>query len=240
MFNDNVLNPGLAGTYKFIERVLDEVCELFPGTYIHIGADEIPEGAWLASPACQKLMQQHSYMSALDLQGHLLRHVQCYLARKDRTLLGWEEAAHGGKLHESAIICAWSGKDSVAKAASGGYKIIACPAPYAYLDIAWNDDWREPGLHWAGTADLAACYHYQPVSADIEAKVVGVQAVLWSELITTPARLEYMLWPRLLAVAESAWFELDTKDWESFRARTAIHLERLAQNGINYRPIDDV
>ncbi|MEH6519485.1 MAG: beta-N-acetylhexosaminidase [Halioglobus sp.] len=243
LYDDNVLNPALPGTYQFLHAVLDEVCELFPGPYVHIGADEVPEGVWDQSPACQAMMAQQGYENTLDLQGHLLRNLQDYLADKGRQLVGWEEAAHGDKLDHSAIICAWSGVASAVETANIGYRVIACPAPFAYLDLAWDDNIHEPGFHWAGTATLQTCYAYDPhngaLSEQAKDKILGIQAVLWSELLATPERLEYMTFPRAFAIAETAWSPRESKDWESFQQRVSCQLKTLSGRGINCRPYDN-
>ena len=225
LYSDNVLNPALPGTYEFLHKVLDEVCELFPGPYVHLGADEVPSGVWLQSPACQALMRAEGYETAWDLQGHLLRNLQSYLAGKGRVLLGWEEAAHGDKLDHSAIICAWSGIASAAQTAALGHRVIACPAPFAYLDLAWDDSIEEPGFHWAGTANLETCYAYEPEAhgqgADFAQQLLGIQSLLWSELVASPERLDYMLFPRMLAIAEVAWSPRGSKDWDDFQSRVS-------------------
>ena len=234
-YRDNVLNPALPGTYDFLEAVLSEVCELFPGPWVHMGADEVPEGVWLQSPACQQLMQEQNYESARELQGHLLRHAQDFLAQRGRTLLGWEEAADGDKLDKSAILCAWVSPASTARIRALGYPVIACPAPHTYHDLAWSSDVEEPGLYWAGTPDLNTCYHFEPDESAGE--LLGVQAQLWSELLSSEEKLEYMLFPRLLATAETAWTTKAGKDWPDFHARVKAQEALLKARAIHYRPL---
>jgi hexosaminidase len=239
MYNDNVLNPALPGTYEFLHRVLDEVCELFPGPYVHIGADEVPVGVWVNSPACQTMMQEHDYQEALDLQTHLLRDLQGHLAKRGKELMGWEEASHGGKLDHAAIIFAWSAVHIPPAIANQGYRVVACPAPFAYLDMAWNYNINEPGFHWAGTADLASSYAYDPCLAEYgeqaNSQIMGVQALLWSELLASPERLEYMMFPRALALAETAWSNPGRKDWTEFQRRVKYQLTQLQQIGVRHR-----
>ncbi len=237
LYRDNVLNPALPGTYEFLEGVLDEVCTLFPSPWIHLGADEVPEGVWVDSPACQTMLSQHGYEKPLDLQGHLLRHVQDYLRGKGKQFMGWEEAAHGDKLAHDAVICAWTSADSAQRTAAMGYPVIACAAQHTYLDLAWDKSINEPGLYWAGTADLQTCYEYEPEGKDSATAqaVVGVQAQLWSELLSSEQRLQYMAFPRLLAVAENAWSPAEGKNWPGFADRLNRQLPLLAQRGIGYR-----
>jgi hexosaminidase len=239
-YDDNVINPGLPGTYEFLYGVLDEVCALFPGPYVHIGGDEVPEGVWQQSPACRALMDEHGYQGTLDLQGHLFRNVQTYLNDKGKQLIGWEEAAHGEKLESSAVVCAWSSVEATARAGEAGYQVISCPAPLAYLDMAWDNNIHEPGFHWAGTATLEACYHYDPMGNDAcgeqYSHVIGTQTLLWSELITSQERLEYMIFPRVLAGAETAWSAASAKDWPCFQRRVEGQLDWLATAGVAHRP----
>jgi hexosaminidase len=241
LYNDNVLNPALPGTYQFLDTVLNQVCTLFPGPYIHIGGDEVPAGVWEQSPACQAMRAEYGYTSATDLQGHLLRHVREFLLARGRQLLGWEEVAHGEKLPLDAIVCAWSSSESAAGVAQAGYRVINCPAPFAYLDLAWDDQLEEPGYYWAGTADLAACYACEPGAREpheaTRAQIIGVQAQLWSELVTDRHRLEYMLFPRLLAWAELGWTEPGNKHWPDFLRRAQRELALLANQGVNHHSL---
>ncbi len=235
-FNDNVLNPGLPGTYQFLEKVLEEVCEMFPGPFVHLGADEVPKGAWTESPACRELVEREGYGDEKDLQSHLLRHAQQFLTARNKHMMGWEEAAQGDKLAPDTPICAWTGDRAVMELHSSGFPVVSCPAQHAYLDIAWSDDPNEPGLHWAGTADLQTWYEHPPFPSQI-VDGLGVQANLWSELITSRKQLEYMLFPRVLATAEWGWSSNAGKNWLGFRSRVEAQLDHLRRRGISPRPL---
>ncbi|MEC9378975.1 MAG: beta-N-acetylhexosaminidase [Candidatus Latescibacterota bacterium] len=242
LYTDNVLNPALPGTYQFLHTVLDEVCDLFPGEYVHVGADEVPPGVWEQSPACRDFMAEHGYENAHELQGHLLRDLQEHLAKKGKKLMGWEEAVHGDKLDHSATVNAWGGIPIGTELANAGYGVVACAAPFAYLDLAWDANAYEPGYYWAGTNDLAQCYGYEPGTPELTeegaAQMIGVQAALWGELVKGRAQLEYMLFPRLLAMAETAWTAAGDKDWEHFVQRLPRQMTRLHAQGVNHRPVD--
>ena len=183
-FDDNVLNPALPGTYRFLEAVLDEVCELFPGPQIHMGGDEVPTGVWTDSPACQQLMAEQGYSDCRELQGHLLRHCQRYLADKGKRMIGWEEILHGDKVSRNAAVCAWTSFQAGLDAAAAGYPVVMAPAQSLYLDLAWSQDIHEPGLYWAGTLNLEQVYACDPAPADFHANdnILGVLSPLWSEL----------------------------------------------------------
>ncbi|MCS3459556.1 MULTISPECIES: beta-N-acetylhexosaminidase [Aeromonas] len=236
-FDDNVLNPALPGTYQFLDKVMDEVCELFPSKLVHMGGDEVPHGVWTDSPACQALMQQQGYRDIRELQGHLLRHCQDYLAAKGRQMVGWEEVLQGDKVGKEAIICAWTSFQAGLDAASQGYPVLMAAAQYLYLDLACNDNIDEPGLYWAGTPNLEQVYSCDPAPADFHANdnILGVLSPLWSELVHTRDRLDYMLFPRMLATAEVAWSLPSDKDWAHFCARLPGQLAILDQQQVRYR-----
>ena len=236
-FDDNVLNPALPGTYRFLEAVIDEVCALFPGTQVHMGGDEVPTGVWTDSPACQQLMAEQGYSDCRELQGHLLRHCQQYLAARGKQMLGWEEILHGDKVSRDATIFAWTSFQAGLDAASAGYPVVMAPAQSLYLDLAWSPDIHEPGLYWAGTLNLEQVYRCDPAPVDFHANdnILGVLSPLWSELITSRDRLDYMLFPRMLATAEVAWSDPARKAWDHFAARLPGQLQILDQLQVRYR-----
>ncbi|WP_461607124.1 beta-N-acetylhexosaminidase [Aeromonas rivipollensis] len=236
-FDDNVLNPALPGTYRFLEAVIDEVCALFPGTQVHMGGDEVPTGVWTDSPACQQLMAEQGYTDCRELQGHLLRHCQQYLAARGKQMLGWEEILHGDKVSRDATIFAWTSFQAGLDAATAGYPVVMAPAQSLYLDLAWSPDIHEPGLYWAGTLNLEQVYLCDPAPADFHANdnILGVLSPLWSELITSRDRLDYMLFPRMLATAEVAWSDPARKAWDHFAARLPGQLQILDQLQVRYR-----
>ncbi|PWI32093.1 beta-hexosaminidase [Vibrio albus] len=239
-YRDNILNPALPGTYTFIDKVLEEVSALFPGPFVHIGADEVPDGVWRHSPACQKLMQKHDYRDARELQGHLLRHAEQTLNAKGKRMLGWEEASYGNKVSHQTLIFPWQNEDSAFENIRAGYDVVLQPAQYTYLDLAQDYAPDEPGVDWAGTLTLESVYHYSPLEQIPEdhpfrQQIRGIQCALWCEIIPTQQRMQYMLFPRLLAVAEVAWSQKQTKNWEDFLCRLKGHLPHLDKREISYR-----
>ncbi|RKF14262.1 beta-hexosaminidase [Alginatibacterium sediminis] len=208
-YNDNVLNPGLTSTLEFLETVLDEVCVLFPSSVIHLGGDEVPKGVWQHSPAVSEL----AIGKQKTAESYLFQHLQQHLNQRQRLLAGWEEIAHH-QLDTSAIVYAWNGIEVGLECANKGYRVVQCPAQHAYLDMAWDNSPLEPGFHWAGTINLKQAYEWQARDSSLsqaqQALIIGTQSQLWSELITTKERFEYMVFPRVCANAEVAW-SLDTK-----------------------------
>ncbi len=239
-FSDNVLNPGIKGTYQFLENVLNEVCELFPSSYIHIGADEVPEGVWEKSPACQKLMYEHNYVSYKDLQGHLLRHVEDFLKTRTKKMLGWEEVVFGEKVSKDSIIFSWISEQSAFENIKNGYRVVLQPGQHTYLDMVQDFSADEPGTDWAIKLPLEQVYQYEPLTGkslsprEFE-QILGIQCALWSELTNNQSRFDYMIYPRLLAVAEVCWSGKEQRDWPDFQARLSGQLQYLDRLGINYR-----
>lgn len=234
-YQDNVLNPGLPGTYQVLETILDEVCELFPSQVIHLGGDEVPKHVWEKSPACIAKAQAMGLDNVRLLEGHLISHLEQYLAQKGRDISVWEEASHGNKITKNATVCAWSNGAEGQKAAQAGYPVIMCPAQATYLDMAWNKDINETGVLWAGAIDLKTAYDFEPGSIENGEQVIGTQALVWTEFVKNRATLEYLLYPRLFAVAEVAWTASENKSWQRFLPRVAAQLEYLDKRNINYR-----
>lgn len=234
-YQDNVLNPGLPGTYQVLETILDEVCELFPSQVIHLGGDEVPKHVWEKSPACIAKAQAMGLDDVRLLEGHLISHLEQYLAQKGRNISVWEEASHGNKITKNATVCAWSNGAEGQKAAQAGYPVIMCPAQATYLDMSWNKDINETGVLWAGAIDLKTAYDFEPGSIENSEQVIGTQALVWTEFVKDRATLEYLLYPRLFAVAEVAWTASENKSWQRFLPRVAAQLEYLDKRNINYR-----
>ncbi|GEA52741.1 beta-hexosaminidase [Vibrio inusitatus NBRC 102082] len=239
-YTDNVLSPALEGTYVFLDTVLEEVAQLFPAPYVHIGADEVPEGVWTDSKKCQAVMTKHGYSDAKELQGHLLRYVENKLHSLGKRMLGWEEAQYGDKVSQQTVIYSWQSEEAAIKCARKGFDVVLQPGQYTYLDMAQEFDATESGFYWANITPLKHAYHYRPLSEieandPIQQKVWGIQAGLWCELIDSAERLQYMVHPRLQAIAEVAWTKETNKDWDDFLSRLQIDLQALDGRDIHYR-----
>lgn len=234
-YQDNVLNPALPGTYQVLETILDEVCELFPSKVIHLGGDEVPKHVWEKSPACIAKAKAMGLDDVRLLEGHLISHLEQYLAQKGRTIAVWEEASHGNKITNKATVCAWSNGAEGQKAAQAGYPVIMCPAQATYLDMAWNKDINETGVLWAGAIDLKTAYDFDPGSIENSEQVIGTQALVWTEFVKDRATLEFLLYPRLFAIAEVAWTATENKSWQTFLPRVAAQLDYLDSLNVNYK-----
>ncbi|KGY12333.1 beta-hexosaminidase [Vibrio tubiashii] len=239
-YNDNVLSPALKGTYQFLDLVLEEVAELFPSPWVHIGADEVPDGVWLGSPSCQKLMEEQGYNSPKELQGHLLRYAEQKLRSLGKRMVGWEEAQHGNKVSKDTVIYSWLSEEAALNCAKQGFDVVLQPAQSTYLDMTQDYSPKEPGVDWAAVIPLENAYRYEPLeqipdSDPVRKRILGIQCALWSEIITEQERMDYMTFPRLTAMAEACWTEKSQRDWIDYLARLKGHLPLLQKQGIQYR-----
>jgi hexosaminidase len=221
-FPNNALNPAREETYAFLEAVFGEIARMFPSPWIHVGGDEVAEDAWLGSPAARALMATHGWTDSHQLQSHFLKRVQSILHRLGRDTAAWEEAALGGGIApDGAYLAAWRHSASGRKLAEAGYDVVLAPAEHAYFDMAQRDDFREPGASWAGTVPLSATYGFDPGGDWPEAlrsRLIGVQSCLWSENLGERTLFDHLVYPRLSALAETAWTPPGRKSWPRFIA----------------------
>ncbi|EJO9867840.1 TPA: beta-N-acetylhexosaminidase [Vibrio vulnificus] len=239
-YSDNVLNPGLSTTYQFLDGVLEEIAQLFPAPYVHIGADEVPHGVWSNSPSCQTLMKQHGYQDYKELQGHLLRHAEQKLRSLGKRMLGWEEAQHGDKVSKDTVIYSWLSEEAAVNCARQGFDVVLQPAQTTYLDMTQDYAPEEPGVDWANPLPLEKAYNYEPLANipaedPIHKRIWGIQTALWCEIINNPERMDYMVFPRIIALAEACWTQKEHRDWNDFLSRLKGHLPLLDKQGIKYR-----
>lgn len=228
-------------TFRFLEGVLEEVMELFPSPYIHIGGDEVPKDRWRESDLAQEVIRREGLADEEELQSWFIRRVEAFLNANGRNLMGWDEILEGG-LAPNATVMSWRGTAGGIEAARAGHDVVMTPNSHVYFDHYQGDSLQEP-LAIGGFSPLERVYAFEPVPEELspaEARhVLGGQANLWTEYIETPEHAEYMLLPRMLALAEVVWSPEGRRHWEEFTRRLPPHLERLDAAGINYR-IPDV
>lgn len=241
-YSDNVLNPALPATWRVLYTVLDEVMQLFPSVDIHLGSDEVPKGVWQHSPAAQAKARVLGLQDVTALHGWMMRELENYLQRHGRRAAGWEEITVDHAVSRQTTVFSWQGVEAGQRAAQLGYPVVMTPAQYCYLDLSYNTDQAEPGYYWAGETDIAKAYGYEPLSgwgdgdvAVAQQRVRGMQACLWSELLAEPEHIEYMLLPRLLAVAERAWSAPEVTDVADFVRRCRQHTALWQRAGWCYR-----
>ena len=194
-------------TFAFLENVLTEVVELFPSEYIHIGGDEAGKSAWKTCPKCQKRMKDEHLANVDELQSYLIHRIEKFLNAHGRHLLGWDEILQGG-IAPNATVMSWRGEEGGIAAVTSGHRAVMTPGAYCYLDSYQDAPYSQPEAI-GGYLPLKKVYSYDPVSVSLtteQAKLVyGVQGNLWVEYIPTPEQVEYMMYPRILALAEVAW-----------------------------------
>ena len=210
-FTDNVLVPGHELLPDFLDRVVDSVATLFPSSpWIHIGGDEVTDGAWAGSPVVARYRAQHGLTTTRDVEGAFHRDLAARVrSRTDRQLGAWQEAAEsGGVQPEDGYVVGWRTPEASRQLAAAGYDVVVAPGQAYYLDMAIGDRWDEPGAWWAGTVSLDDLCAFVPDDGwtdDERSHLLGVQACLWTEHIMNEELLQRMLLPRLDAVAERAW-----------------------------------
>jgi len=218
--DDRVFCPGREETFEFIEGVLDEVIGLFPSKYIHIGGDECPTKMWEQCPRCRARMRAEGLTRPRQLQGYATVRVERFLQRHGRELIGWDEVLDGG-VSPTAIVMSWRGTEGGIRAARQGNRVIMAPTTHCYFDYYQTDDTAREPLAWGGYLPLGQVYAFDPaegLSSDKRQFLLGVQANLWTEYIPDFDQAQYMLLPRLGALAEVGWGTA-TDDYEGFVRR---------------------
>lgn len=225
-------------TFTFLEDVLTEVMELFPSQYIHVGGDEAGKAAWKTCPKCQKRMKDEQLDNVDELQSYLIHRVEVFLNAHGRKLLGWDEILQGG-LAPNATVMSWRGEQGGIDAVKSGHQAIMTPGSHCYIDSYQDAPYSQPEAI-GGYLPLEKVYSYNPIPASLtpdEAKLIyGVQANLWAEYIQTDEHCEYMIYPRILALAEVAWSAPERKSWTDFRPRALKAVGYLQSKG--YHPFD--
>ncbi len=228
-------------TFAFLEDVLTEVMDLFPSRYIHIGGDEVPKTRWKESPVAQEVIQREGLRDEAELQSYFVRRIEAFLIAHDRRLIGWDEILEGG-LAPEATVMSWRGTAGGIEAAQQGHDVIMTPGSQLYFDHYQGPQETEP-LAIGGFTPVERVYGFEPVPealSDAEAHhVLGAQANVWTEYITSPEQVEYMAFPRMLALAEITWTPAERRDSADFLRRLPAQLEQLDRLGVNYR-IPDV
>ena len=229
---------GNEDTFTFLQNVLLEVMEIFPSEYIHIGGDEANMDSWRKCPLCQKRMKQEGLADVKELQSYLIHRMEKFLNEHGRQLLGWDEILEGG-LAPRATVMSWRGEEGGIKAAKAGHDVIMTPGGFCYLDSYQDAPTTQPEAI-GGYLTLEKVYSYDPIPEVLTKEgadyIQGVQANVWAEYITTAEHMEYMVYPRLLALTEVAWTQPDKKNWEHFHRCALKEVKWLQDNG--YHPFD--
>lgn len=227
---------GNDSVFMFLENVLAEVIALFPSRYIHIGGDEVDKTPWKNCAKCQARMKTEGLKSEEELQSYFIKRIEKFLVSKGRKMIGWDEILEGG-LAPEATVMSWRGEAGGIEAAKMGHDVIMTPGNPLYFDHYQGDPATEP-LAIGGFNTLRSVYEYNPVPDELDARqqkhVLGAQANLWAEYITTPEQVLYMVLPRMLALAEISWSPGESREWNNFNMRLQPHFLRFEQLGLHH------
>ena len=234
--SEEVFSPSDA-TFAFLEDVLREVMAIFPSEYIHIGGDEAPKKRWQESALAQKIIEREHLAGEDGLQSWFIRRIERFLNDNGRRLLGWDEILEGG-LAPNATVMSWRGTAGGIAAAQQGHDVVMSPQADLYFDHYQADPEHEP-LGIGGSTPIEDTYRYEPIAPELTeaeaAHILGPQGCVWTEYMATPEQVEYMAYPRVLALAEIAWSPREARDWTSFSERLPAALRFLDALGVHYR-----
>jgi hexosaminidase len=235
--SDFILNP-TDSTVTFMQDVLTEVLALFPGPYVHIGGDEAGKAQWKANPSIQARMKALGLKDEHELQSWFIRQMDTFLTARGRRLIGWDEILEGG-LAENATVMSWRGMDGGIAAAKANHDVVMAPGSHTYFDHYQSRDKSAEPLAIGGFTPLDTVYAFEPVPPQLsatEAKhVLGAQAQLWTEYMPNAKHVEYMAYPRMVALSEVLWSTKARRDYADFTTRLPAHLARLDALDVNYR-----
>jgi hexosaminidase len=225
-------------TFQFLQDVLSEVVDLFPDSpYIHIGGDEVLKDFWKESAFVQELKAKENLKDEHEVQSYFVRRIEKFINSKGKRIIGWDEILEGG-LAPNATVMSWRGMKGGIEAARAKHDVIMTPTDFAYLDYAQGDSRTEP-INIGGYVPLEKVYSFEPVpkelSEDEKKYILGAQGNVWTEYMKTPDKVEYMAFPRMLAMAEVAWSPAESKNFEDFQRRLAYQFARLDKQNVNYR-----
>jgi hexosaminidase len=232
---DDVFCAGNDSTFVFLQNVIDEVVELFPSGYFHIGGDECPKTHWKLCPKCQKRMKEYKLKDEHELQSWFVQKIEKYLNSKGKTLIGWDEILEGG-LAPNAVVMSWRGEAGGIEAAKQKHKVIMTPGNPVYFDHSQSEN--EDSVTIGGYNPIEKVYAYEPIPAalnEVEGNyVLGAQANVWTEYMKNSKKVEYMIFPRMAALSEVLWTAKENKNWADFERRLTTQIFRYKSWNVNY------
>ncbi len=237
---DDVYCAGNDDVYTFLEDVFEEVVELFPSDFIHVGGDECPKTRWRNCPKCQAKIRDENLKDEHELQSYVIRRMEKFLARKGKRLIGWDEILEGG-LAPNATVMSWRGATGGIAAAKLNHDVVMAPNSHCYFDYSQARTGEPNGI--GGFIPLERVYKFNPtdgVPAAFSPRILGGQANLWTEYIPNEKHAEYMIAPRISALAEILWTPPERLSWDDFQDRMLVQYARYDADGINYRKPDGV
>jgi hexosaminidase len=231
---DNTLCPANEKVYEFMDKVLTEVAQLFPFEYIHLGGDEAPHNFWEKNDQVKALMKREGLKNMEQVQGYFERRLEKIVQSKGKKFMGWDEIMAGG-VSRSAAIMSWRGMKGGVEAARAGHEVVMSPTTYAYLDYMQADPIIETRIY--ASLRLSKAYEFDPQPDSVRTTLIkGGQGNLWTEQIYNFRQVQYMLWPRALAIAESVWSPRSKKNWNQFFGKVETHFTRFDVREVKYAP----
>ena len=232
---DNTLCPANENVYTFLDKVMGEVASLFPYDYIHMGGDECPKNYWDKNPEILALRAREGLKNSQEVQAYFVRRLEKIISGKGKRMLGWDEILEGGGLPKGTSVMSWRGIKGGVEAAKLGHEVVMTPNDNVYVDLMQGDVALEPPVY--RTVRLTDSYAFNPVPDGVDAKLVkGGQANMWSEQLYNYRHLQYMMWPRALAISESLWSPNENKNWDNFISRVEEHMARFDVADKKYAP----
>jgi hexosaminidase len=232
---DNTLCPANENVYTFLDKVMGEVASLFPYDYIHMGGDECPKNYWDKNPEILALRAREGLKNSQEVQAYFVRRLEKIISGKGKRMLGWDEILEGGGLPKGTSVMSWRGIKGGVEAAKLGHEVVMTPNDNVYVDLMQGDIALEPPVY--RTVRLTDSYAFNPVPDGVDAKLVkGGQANMWSEQLYNYRHLQYMMWPRALAISESLWSPNENKNWDNFISRVEEHMARFDVADKKYAP----
>jgi len=229
---DNTLCPANEKVYEFLDKVFGEVAQLFPFEYIHMGGDEANKRFWEQSDAIKALMQKEGLKNMDEVQSYFVKRVEKIIESKGKKLMGWDEILEGGLAPDAAVM-SWRSMEGGVVASRMKHDVVMSPVQYAYLDYMQADQVIEPRVY--ATLRLKKVYEFDPAPDSLDRNYIkGGQANIWTEQMFNVRHLEYMTWPRALAIAECVWSPREAKDWNGFESRVEKQFSRFDIEEVKY------
>jgi hexosaminidase len=224
---DDVYCAGKDSVFQFLQDVLDEVMELFPSPYLHIGGDECPKTAWKKCPLCQKRIREEGLKNEQELQSYFMQRIEKYVNSKGRNIIGWDEILEGG-LAPNATVMSWRGEKGGIEAARQNHFVIMTPEAFVYFDQSQKQ--RDDSITIGRYLPVEKVYSYEPIPAGLNGSqagyILGAQGNVWTEYMKNPAKVEYQLFPRMSALSEVLWSPKEKRNWTDFERRLPTQIQR--------------
>ena len=231
---DNTLCPANEKVYGFLDKVFTEVAALFPFEYIHMGGDECAKNFWEKSAEVKALMQREKLKDMHEVQSYFVGRVSIIVGSKGKKMMGWDEILEGGLVKDASVM-SWRGMKGGIEAAKMGHEVVMTPTTHAYFDYMQGDAAIEPPVY--ASLRLKKTYEFEPLPEGVDPKLIkGGQANLWTEQIYNTRHMQYMLWPRAMAIAEAVWSPKQSRNWNNFVGRVEDHFGRFQQADRKYAP----